>query len=247
MINKITLEIIKELKKTAPKLTTEQIDRRNRIINSSNPKFIGYGHKISDIEKITRKLYNNAQCNFEDSLGVFKNLISSNVLEEKFAGVFFLNNFKSKFNQDIIELFENTFSKYCDTWAFCDTSCIRVIGPFLGKRNNQQLADKTINEWSKSENLWVRRASMVILLKIIMIKKEFNEDYIFKIVDQVLKYTDDYTQKGIGWLLKTCSKYKPKAIINYLMSNKERLPRLILRYASEKLPKEKIVLILKRK
>jgi len=143
-------------------------------------------------------------------------------------------------------MFEHQLSKYCDTWAFCDTSCIRVIGPFLGKKNNQQLAEKTINKWSKSENLWVRRASMVILLKIIMIKREFDEIYVYELVAKMLKQPEDYIQKGIGWLLKTCSKYKPDLIFKYLMNNKERLPRLILRYASEKLPKEKRAQILKK-
>ena len=105
---------------------------------------------------------------------------------------------------------------------------------------------KEIDKWSESENLWVRRASLVILLKIIMMKKEFDEIYVFDFVEKMLKYTEDYIQKGIGWLLKTCSKYKPDVIYEYLMKNKTRFPRLILRYASEKLPKEKRALILKK-
>ncbi|UCC19403.1 MAG: DNA alkylation repair protein [Promethearchaeota archaeon] len=227
------------MKNTAPKLTSEQIVRRNKIINSNNPKFFGYGHKISDIEKIIKTIHMKYQCKYEDALVICKNLVSSNILEEKFAGTFFLNRFKSNFNQSTIDLFENQLSKYCDTWAFCDSFCIRVIGPFLGKKNNQQLAEKTIDNWSNSESLWVRRASMVILLKIIMIKKGIDEEYLFELVEKMLKYPEDYIHKGIGWLLKTYSKFNPESIFKYLMSNKERLPRLILRYASEKLSKEK--------
>lgn len=227
-------------------MTPEQTNRRNKILNSENPDFFGYGHKLSEIEKIIRVVYNKFQCTYKDSLGVFNKLVSSNVHEEKFAAIFFLNHFKSKFNQDTIDLFEETFSKYCDTWAFCDSSCIRVIGPFLGKRDNQPLAEKTINKWSKSENLWVRRASMVILLKIIMNNKKFNENYVFELVERMLKYPEDYIRKGIGWLLKTCSKYEPESIFNYLMKNKERLPRLILRYASEKLPKQMKITLLSK-
>ena len=234
------------MKNTAPKLTPEQIYRRKRILKSYNPNFVEYGHKISEIEKITKEIFYRFQCTYEDSVEIFKNLVNSNVQEEKFAGIFFLNYFKNEFNQDTIDLFENALSNHCDTWAFCDSSCIRVIGPFLGKKDNQQLAESTINKWSKSENLWVKRGSMIILLKIIMIKKEFDNDYVFNLVEKMLKYSHDYIQKGIGWLLKTCSKYKPDKIFYYLMSNKERLPRLILRYASEKLPKEKMALILKK-
>ncbi|MFX0028868.1 MAG: DNA alkylation repair protein [Candidatus Hermodarchaeota archaeon] len=205
-----------------------------------------YGHKLSDIEKITRSINKKYQCNFNDALTICKNLVSSNVHEEKFSGIFFLNHFKSKFNQATINLFEYQLSNCCDTWAFCDSYCIRVIGPFLGKKNNQQLAEKTINKWSNSENLWVRRASLVILLKIVMITKEFNEEYVYKLVEKMLNYTEDYIQKGIGWLLKTCSKINPDSIFNYLMTNKEGLPRLILRYSSEKLSNEKRKQILKK-
>ena len=246
MIEKITTEIIEELKTTAPNLTSKQLEWRNRIINSDNPKFFGYGHTISEIEKIIKLIYNKYSCSYEDAISIFKNLVSSNVLEEKFAGIFFLNHFKRSFNKETIDLLEEQISKYCDTWAFCDSSCIRVIGPFLGKKNNHQLAEKTIEKWSQSDNLWIRRASMVILLKIVMMKKGFDENYVFELVEKMFKYPEDYIQKGIGWLLKTCSKVNPNSIFNYLIKNKERLPRLILRYASEKLPKEKRAKILKK-
>lgn len=220
--------------------------RRNKIINSTNPKFFGYGHKISDIEKITKSVLSKFQCNYKDALDVCINLFSSNIIEEKFAGIFFLNHFKRNFNQATIDMFEDLFRKHCDTWAICDSSCIRVIGPFLGKKDNKNLAESTIGKWLKSDNIWIKRASMVILLKIVMINKEFNEDYVFELVDQMLNYTEDYIQKGIGWLLKTCSNYDSNSIFNYLMKNKERIPRLILRYASEKMPKERRELILKK-
>ncbi|MFX1279751.1 MAG: DNA alkylation repair protein [Promethearchaeota archaeon] len=234
------------MKKTDPKLKPDQIIRRNRILNSNNPNFFGYGHKLSDIEKIVRSIYKKYKCSYEDALTVCKNLVCSNVNEEKFAGIFFLNRFKTNFNQATMNLFEQHISDFCDTWAFCDSFCIRVIGPFLGKKNNQQLAEITIEKWSESESIWVRRASMVILLKIVMIRKEFNKDYVYKLVEKMLNYTEDYIQKGIGWLLKTCSKFDPDAIFNYLMTNKKRLPRLILRYSSEKLPNEKRTQILKK-
>ncbi|MFX1588418.1 MAG: DNA alkylation repair protein [Promethearchaeota archaeon] len=53
-------------------------------------------------------------------------------------------------------------------------------------------------------------------------------------------------EKGIGWLLKTCSNYKPEIIFDYLMLNKNVLSRLVLRYASEKLPKDKRIQVLKK-
>ncbi|MFX0005155.1 MAG: DNA alkylation repair protein [Promethearchaeota archaeon] len=245
MIRKIVQEVIEDLKITAPELTFEQINRRNKIINSDNPMFIYYGHKISEIEKIARAIDNKYQLSYEDSLDVFKILVKSNVHEEKFAGIFFLNCSKVHFNETVITVFKNALSKYCDTWAFCDTSCIRVLGPFLGKNRNQALAELTIDNWSKSEYLWVKRASLVILLKIIMIHRVFDDKYIYDFVNNMLKHHEVYIQKGIGWLLKTCSRYNPESVFKYLMNNRENLSSLILRYASEKFPKEKRKLLFK--
>ncbi|MFW9818913.1 MAG: DNA alkylation repair protein [Candidatus Thorarchaeota archaeon] len=239
MIRKITQEIIEDLKITAPKLTLEQKTRRNKIINSDNPNFISYGHKVSDIEKLTKACFNKFHPSYEDSLEVFKILVKSNVHEEKFAAIFFLNCLKVHFDESLIDIFENAFIDYCDTWAFCDTSCIRVLGPFLAKKFNQALAKLTLAKWSNSEYLWVRRASLVILLKIIMVNKDYNDDYVYNFIEKLVEDHEIYIQKGIGWLLKTCSKYKPNSIFNYLMSKRDNLPRLILRYASEKLSKER--------
>jgi 3-methyladenine DNA glycosylase AlkD len=116
---------------------------------------------------------------------------------------------------------------------------IRVLGPFLAKKANEELAEKIITTWSESDHLWLRRASIVILLKIIMVNKNFDADYVFRFVEKMGIFPEDYIHKGIGWLLKTCSKYEQDIIFDYLMNNKEKLPRIILRYGSEKLPKEK--------
>jgi len=215
-----------------------------KILNSSNPNFDTYSIKLSEIEKIVRDIFKESNASYNDSIEIFKILLNSNIDDEKFAGFFFINRFKKKFNEQTIVLFHNALFDNCDTWALCDSSVIRVIGPYLAK--NDELAKKTIEKWSRSENLWIRRASMVILLKIISLKKDFEESYVFDLVDKMLSYNEDYIQKGIGWLLKTCSKYKPNIIYSYLEENKNTLPRLILRYASEKLPKEKREEILKK-
>ncbi|MFX1479467.1 MAG: DNA alkylation repair protein [Promethearchaeota archaeon] len=246
MIYEIINEIKSHLKKIAPHLTEEQRSRMYAILNSSNSNFVGYGIKHSDLEKYVRDIQNKYNLSYHEASQIFKVLIESDVHDEKMAGIFLLNRYKKEFNNETIDMFYDIIPHYYDTWAVTDTSMIRVIGPFLGKKDNYQLAEKTIKKWSNAENLWVKRASLVILLKLIMIRKEFDADYVFKFVEKISKNSEEYIQKGIGWLLKTCSKYEPDLIFNYLMNYKDRFPRLILRYASEKLSKEKRAQILKK-
>jgi 3-methyladenine DNA glycosylase AlkD len=246
MIEKIIQEIKADLKNNSPHLTEKQKTRIYKILNSSNPNFKSYGNKHSDIEKIIRELNNKFQLNYKIATDIFRVLIKTDQHDEKIASIFLLNRFKKDFTKDTIEMIQELIPNNFDTWAITDTTMIRVIGPFLGKKGNEKLAQETIAVWSISDNLWVRRASLVILLKLIMIRKDFNQKYVFKFVEKMLKYPEDYIHKGIGWLLKTCSKYHPEMIYQYLMKNKNNFPRLILRYGSEKLPKENRLNILSR-
>jgi len=243
IINGITSLLIEK----KPNQTEEQKTRMYKILNPDISDYIIYGNRMPEIEKIVKSVHEKFDCSYDDAVEVFRKLTRTNVEEHKFAGFFFLNRFKKYFNVKIIEIIREEYSEHCHTWSHCDSTCVRLLGPFLGKKGNEALAKKTINKWSNSNNLWIKRASMVILLKITMMRKDFNEDYVFELVEKMLMYSEaNYIEKGIGWLLKTCSKYKPEAIIDYLSKNKKILSRLILRYASEKLPKEQRAEILNK-
>jgi 3-methyladenine DNA glycosylase AlkD len=247
MILKVVKEIRKLLLQNKSNLTEEQLNRIYKIINPDNTNYEIYGIRVATIDKIVKTISGNFNCAYHDAVEVYKELIRSNIEEEKFAGFLFLNRFKKFFTQNTIKLFHDELFENCHTWSVLDSSCVRVLGPFLAKKGNEELAKQTINEWAKSKNLWIKRGSMVLLLKIIMVRKEFDKDYVYDLVEKMLEFSNEnYIEKGIGWLLKTCSKYNPEVIIDYLSKNKKNLSRLILRYASEKLPKEIRAEILKK-
>jgi len=247
MIQKVVKEIRKLLLEGKSNLTEEQINRMYKIINPDNANYKIYGVRVATIDKIVKRVLDNYNCTYNDAVEIYKVLIRSNIEEEKFAGFLFLNRFKKFFTQNIIKLFHDEFIENCHTWSVLDSSCVRVLGPFLAKKGNEELAKRTINEWANSKNFWIKRGSMVLLLKIIMVRKEFDKDYVYNLVEKMLEFSNEnYIEKGIGWLLKTCSKYNPEVIIDYLSKNKKNLSSLILRYASEKLPKEIRAEILKK-
>ena len=248
MIDSIVKEISNLLLENTPQQSEDQKDRMYRILNPDISNYVIYGVRMPKIEKIVKSVHAKFNCRYDDAVEVFRKLTRTNVEELKFAGFFLLNRFKKNFNEGTVELIKVEYSKHCHTWSHCDSTCVRLLGPYLGKKGNESLAKKTIDEWSESNNLWIKRASMVILLKITMMRKDFDEDYVFELVEKMIKYSEaNYVEKGIGWLLKTCSRYKPEVIIAYLSKNKKNLSRLILRYASEKLPKETRAEILKKR
>ncbi len=236
----IISDIKSNLDKVKSILSKDKKDRMYKIINPDIENYVILGIKTSNIEKIVRTIQSQYNPTFNQSKEIFKELAKTNVEEYKFAAFFFLNRYKKQFDEQTPNFFRCEYFPYCHTWSTCDSCCIRVIGPFLAKKQNHQLARDTIDIWSADDSLWIKRASMVILLKIIMLHKDFDKDYVFRKIEYLLKFSDNnYIEKVIGWLLKTCSKLKPNLIFNYLMQNKNRLSRLILRYASEKLSEEK--------
>ncbi len=245
MIDEILNEIKTQLEENKPALEQEQKQRMYKIINPDIEDYEILGIKTANIEKIVKIVYEKFDCTYKDAIEVYRILSRYNIEEFKFAAFLFLNKFKRYFSENTLDVFYEIFFKYCHTWSVCDSTSIRVIGPFLAKKENELVVRKIINEWSESENLWIKRASMVILLKIVMVNKDFEEDIVFNLVEKMLHYIDwNYIEKGIGWLLKTCSKYKTDIIMNYLIKNKKHLSKLILRYASEKLPKDKRTIVL---
>ncbi|MFX1402235.1 MAG: DNA alkylation repair protein [Promethearchaeota archaeon] len=243
-----TIENIRSnIKKNIPNLTEEQEIRLYKIINPDIKDYKIYGIKLAVIDKFIKVIATNFKGTLTEAIEVFKVLISSNIEEEKFAGILFLNRFKKFFNEETIMLFHDELIKNCHTWSVLDSTCIRVLGPFLAKKGHEELAKQVIELWSSSQNIWIKRASMVILLKIFMLKKEVDMKFLTHLVEKMLIYSsENYIEKGIGWLIKTCSKIEPDQVYDYLLKNKDNFTRLILRYGSEKLSKERRSMILKK-
>jgi len=234
-INRVVKVIKDAIKAGAPSRTEEKEEREKRILNPSGSRFISYGLKVSQLDKIVRSVVDEYEIKYKEALEVFRLLVDTNVHDEKMAAISFISRFKRHFNKAIITTYHNTLRTHCNTWAFCDSSMIKVLGPYFAKKENKELAYETIKKWSTSDHLWVRRASLVIFLKRAMTQKDFNQVFLFKLLENMIDDPEDYIQKAVGWTLKTCSKYKPQVIYQYLMENHDHFSRITLRTASEKL------------
>ncbi|GAG28010.1 unnamed protein product, partial [marine sediment metagenome] len=147
MIENVIQEIRTYLKNNSAHLTVEQKSRMYKILNSDNPNFVAYGNKHSDIEKFIRELNSKFLLNYDEASEIFKILIKSDVHDEKIAGIFLLNRFKKDFNKETVDMIQELIPSNFDTWAITDTTMIRVIGPFLGKKGNEELTKKTLAAW----------------------------------------------------------------------------------------------------
>jgi len=130
-------------------------------------------------------------------------------------------------------IFERWLKSYVSNWTACDDFCAKPLAALLNKF--PALIAKT-DAWVGSDNPWVRRASVVVLIYSARDKKYL--PLIFQRCSQLINDENTYVQKGYGWLLKKTSAFALEEVFNLIMSIKNNMPRLALRYAIEKMPAE---------
>jgi 3-methyladenine DNA glycosylase AlkD len=166
-----------------------------------------------------------------EAFAVCEALFASGYLEDACVAAKLADRLNKSFAADDIETFERWINTYIDNWASCDTLCTHAVGTLV-TTYPQHLA--RLQQWTRSTNRWVRRASAVSL--IVPAKKGLFLPEIFAIADSLLLDGDDMVQKGYGWLLKAASPANQDAVFAYVMKHKAVMPRTALRYAIEKMP-----------
>jgi len=168
--------------------------------------------------------------NFGFLVQVADQLFSGQVLEEKIAGIFLLENLTAKCGDREFKLFE-TWLDRISSWADHDGLVHSLISPMIAAKPARA---KCVFLWAKSPKRWHRRAACVALIRGARAKLLFPE--IVKLSDSLLGDQDDMVQKGLGWLLRETAKFDAKRTVPYLMKIRGRTPRLVLRTACETLP-----------
>ena len=193
-----------------------------------------YGVKTLIVEKIAKRFLDRIkEKNKKEIFSLCEKLLESDYCEEAFIAFEWVYSLRKHYDETDFPMFEGWVEKYVNNWAKCDTLCNHSLGSFI--EQFPRYVDR-LKAWTKSENLWLRRASAVTL--ILPARKGKFLDDVFEICDSLLEDEDDLVQKGYGWLLKEASRIHQKQVFEYLMKNKKDMPRTALRYAIEKLPKD---------
>jgi len=157
-------------------------------------------------------------------------LFSGEVLEEKVAAVFLLEELDAQFGEREFKMFESWLDRV-SSWADHDGLVHYLISPMVAAKPSRSRA---MFRWAKSKNRWHRRAACVALIRGARAQMLFPE--IVRLSDSLLADEDDMVQKGLGWLLRETAKFDAKRTVPYLMKIRGQAPRLVLRTACETLP-----------
>jgi len=155
--------------------------------------------------------------------------------EAKVMGVLILERYKRHFPRSLFFRIRSWLGEnYLNNWAAVDVLCPSCVGALLEKYPD--LIGK-ISSWARSENRWVRRASIVSFLK--LTKKPGCLDAIYEMAESHLNDSDDLIQKANGWVLREAGKAGMSRLERFLLNKGPAIPRTTLRYAIERFDEQK--------
>ena len=230
----IAKEVINELKI----LATEDRRKSNEWFFKTNKGEYGYGDiflgvRMPDIRKVAKKFSPKI------ALKELTELIQSPIHEVRLCALIILVNQYKKGNfSKIFEYYIRQIS-FINNWDLVDSSAPYIVGDYLYNNPDER---SILFEFVHSENLWVRRISIVSTFTLIK-NNQFNET--LQIAKILLNDKHDLIHKAVGWMLREVYKRDQDLIRTFLKQNYAQLPRTTLRYAIERMDEVERLLFLK--
>lgn len=100
-------------------------------------------------------------------------------------------------------------------WDTVDNVAVSLIGHICKKY--PELINDNIVSWSISDNIWIRRSSIIFQLKY---KEQTNEQLLADIINKNLHIKEFFIQKAIGWSLREYSKTNCNWVKDFIQNTK---------------------------
>lgn len=155
-------------------------------------------------------------------------LLQSPYHEDRFVALCLLVHSFQHGNEDAVYHAYLEHTPFINNWDLVDTSCHKIVGPYLFKRPRALLY-----LFARSKNLWERRIAMVSTYY--FIKRDQLNDTL-ALADLLSGDPEDLIHKASGWMLREVGKRDESVLVEFLNDPTVHLPRMALRYAIERFP-----------
>ena len=159
-------------------------------------------------------------------------LLARPELEAKGVAILVLQRFRKTYPPELFDTIHGWLAAdLLASWASVDALCPEVVGALVAAYPPLL---RRLEAWARADNRWVRRASLVSLLK--LTRRPEYRDAIYAMARRHFESDDDLVQKAAGWLLREVGKADMAALETFLRTHGPRIPRTTLRYAIERFP-----------
>ncbi len=194
------------------------------------------GVRAADLRALSQAIHDKVRPGWkiEQALELAESLLKRPELEARSCGLLLLSYFRYNLNLRILGRIRSWLKEgFLNNWALIDTLSLEVLGPFFLRNPGEP---RVLESWASHENVYVRRAALVALVKPARNQKNLN--FIFKMVRSAIKpeKTDELVARAAGWLLREAGKSDRQLLERFLLKFGKKLPRVTVRYALEKFP-----------
>ena len=220
---------------------------RKTLSNNSNPEraekeksylkspYKFFGVPVPFMEKMAKDFKReNKDIDKKSVFELAERLWDSEYHQEKTLAIKLLQQFSEHLDYESMPMLERMLSESTG-WDHVDGISTHLVEAVLRK---DRKAYGYLKKWSKSENFWMRRAS---LISQILLFREGNGDkeLFFSFAERMIGEKEFFIRKAIGWGLRDMSKVYPDAVFGFLMKFKGKASGLTLREGSKRLPESK--------
>lgn len=183
-------------------------------------KFLGIS--VPELRKIGKKYYKSLE------LKEIRDLLLSPYNEERLLGLMILVEQFGKLREthEVYDFYVNHMDRV-NNWNLVDVSARPIVGVYLMDKDRSIL-----DEWARSQSLWVRRIAIVASWHFIK-NKQFDDT--LRITRTLMNDEEDLIHKAVGWMLRELGKQDEDVLKLFLKKHQTLMPRTMLRYAIERL------------
>lgn len=233
-------------------IRSEIADFRKKLKAGANPEravnekrylkspFRFYGVSLPFTEKLAKEFAKkNRNSRREHLFDLVHALWSSDYHEEKRLAIQILEQFPEHIDFGAMPMLEAMLTESTG-WDLVDAIAIHLVGTVLGK---DKRAYQYLRTWSRSDNFWMRRASLISQI-LLFREKKGDTKLFFRFAERMIGEKEFFIRKAIGWGLREMSKTDPDAVVHFLMSVRGRVSGLTLREGIKRLSDDRKALFL---
>lgn len=191
-----------------------------------------HGVSVPSADRIARDfMKKNKGSNKERIIAIVLSLWKSDYHDEKRLALKLLRHYPAFITPLLMPMFENMLLD-CTGWDLVDEIAIHLVGSVL---ENDKRSYSYLKRWSRSENFWMRRASLIS--QILLFRKGLGDRKLFySLAEGMVIDKEFFIRKAIGWVIREISRSDPEAAFAFLMKIRDRASRLTVREGAKRLP-----------
>ena len=220
-------DVSEELRKLG---NPEQAEVVARYMKTSSLRF--FGVKLPLIQKTVTRFTKGLAT--EELVPFMNGLWKQTIFESRVAAIRVLERYAKKGDVPLALDAASRWIDEVDTWGLMDPLGTSCVGTLLLRNRS---IEKTLIEWSRSENFWRRRASILPYLHLSK-KSVYKDEYTERILQAIRPHISDkefFVGKAAAWVLRELSKREPEVVKAFIDRHRDVMTRLVIREASKKL------------